>query len=152
MTPVSDIDKARQKRAEETGDAGPEPAEGEKKARDGSAMNGKAKIDPTAGSIAEAAAEEEAQVELLIASDGQITMAVGGKRPNRSEAVLRGGVQPLEGQFEKGETVRLEITATVAEVHFVDVKDAKHGTTVETKRKHVLKIDSVSRLDLDEEE
>lgn len=84
--------------------------------------------------------------DLQIDGTGQLSMSVGGKRVTSSEVRLQGGAIKLEGQFEKGERIALEVVVVVGEVHFVDKHDAATGQVVECIRRHKARVSSVSRV------
>ena len=67
-----------------------------------------------------------------------ITLDAGGALPESSEVKMRGGSMPVEGEFDKGETIRFWVEARVAEVHFVD-NIGKDGFVTGTVRRHILK-------------
>lgn len=78
-------------------------------------------------------------------ANGQLSLKVGGHKVTASEFKLGGGSIAVEGEFEKGARVRLEIEAVVGEVHFVDTTDHV-GTVTGTTRRHVARIDSLRRI------
>lgn len=78
--------------------------------------------------------------EVVLEGDGQLSLSVGGKSPNVSQVVLRGGQIPFNGQAKKGDRVTMEVECVVGEIHLIDVRDSKTREIVETRRKHVLKV------------
>ncbi len=80
----------------------------------------------------------------------QLSIIVGGDRPQTAEVKLRGGSQPLEGEFKKGDVIELFVRARVSELHFVDLVD-KYGEVTGTVRRHIVKPISVRRLSSVEE-
>lgn len=81
---------------------------------------------------------------LRIDGDGQVSLDVGGDVPTLSTVALQGRKIELAGQFEKGELVELRVTARVGGVHFDD-KTNSDGDVIDTTRKHILRIEEVSR-------
>lgn len=84
--------------------------------------------------------------EIVIEGDGQLSLTIGGKRPNVSKVVIRGGQIPFRGEARKGDHVSLRLECRVAEVHVIDKIDSKTREVVETVRKHVLKSEGVELL------
>ena len=84
--------------------------------------------------------EVERREEVVLEGDGQLTLAVGGRQPNISKVVLRGGQIPFNGQAKKGARLTLEVECVVGEIHLIDTRDSKTQEIVETTRKHVLKV------------
>ena len=95
--------------------------------------------------------DEAAEIhdEVMIAGDGQLTLAIGGKTPTDSKVVIRGGAIALEGQFKKGESVALILELRCAEVHVIDKIDTSTREVTGTTRKHVLKVEGVRRVGQD---
>ena len=104
-------------------------------------------------SAAELAAVPEAVAEAaegkpeptIEGANGQLTMAVGGRKPDSSEFKIKGKAVAVEGQFEKGSMVRLEVMVSVNDLHFIDKKDHT-GTVVHTTRRHIANVESVRRI------
>lgn len=89
----------------------------------------------------------ETHAEVVIPGDGQITLAIGGKNPNVSKILIRGGQIPFEGQMKKGEHVTMELELRCAEVHVIDKIDSTTREVTETVRKHVLKVEGAKRAE-----
>lgn len=81
---------------------------------------------------------------LRIDGDGQVSLDVGGEVPTLSTVALQGRKIELAGQFEKGELVELRVVARVGGVHFDD-KTSADGDVIDTTRKHILRIEEVSK-------
>lgn len=108
------------------------------------AANGAGEREPD---LEGAEAEEQARPELEIEASGQLSIKVGGEKPDTAQVRLQGGsIQLREGQFEKGEYVNLVVKARCAEVHFVDKIDKATGDVVEVIRRHKLKIEHVEKV------
>lgn len=98
------------------------------------------------------AEDGEGLEELYIeGTQGQLSLNVGGRKPDTSTVSLRGGQIAVEGQLQKGDTVTLLITARVGEVVIADKMDPA-GFVKATTRRHVLRTESVRRLENEEEE
>lgn len=91
--------------------------------------------------------ELQERAELVIEAGGQVSLKVGGRNPDESTIVFRGGEVTVEGQFEKGSRLRFEIEGVVSEVTFTDLMDHKTGEVTGTKRKHVLKLDGIQKVE-----
>lgn len=94
-----------------------------------------------------AAVPDEDNVELVIEGDGQISLLAGGRAADESSIVFRGGEVAVNGEFEKGTRLRFEIEGVCSEITFTDLMDRKTGDVKGTKRKHVLKLDGIKKLD-----
>jgi hypothetical protein len=68
----------------------------------------------------------------------KLTGAFGGKVPTDSELRIMGGKRPIEGQFEKGETITVLSTGTVRAVEGSDTDD-DWGTVTKTTRIHKMR-------------
>lgn len=79
--------------------------------------------------------------EVVLEGDGQLTLAIGGRKPNVSKVVLRGGQIPFNGEAKKGDHVALRVECVVGEIHVIDKIDSQTREVVETIRKHVLKVE-----------
>lgn len=93
----------------------------------------------------EAVPDEETR--LVVEAGGQISLSVGGRNADQSTLVLRGGEVTVEGQFEKGTRLRFEVEGVVSQITFTDLMDHKTGDVTGTKRKHVLKLDGITRVE-----
>ena len=83
--------------------------------------------------------------DLVIEAGGQITWAVGGKTPTGSTLSLSGGKLEVDGEFSKGDRVRLLVECEVREVAFKDEVDRRTGQVVGCERVHKAKIVGVER-------
>lgn len=84
---------------------------------------------------------------VLNVGGGQLSLSVGGKKPTDSKFRITGGAIDLEGQLAKGDTVTLQLDCRVAGVHVDDRIDPQTREVTATTRKHVLKIEGVTRVD-----
>lgn len=126
----ADLQRARQQRDErERAERGAEPAPGEA-----------ADEQPTD--------DEDVVTQLSIEGDADLGLAVGGKKPDKSVVLVAGGEISLDGQFAKGQRVRIVFEGPVAEVHLIDIRDSKTGDVTATKRKHVMKPDTIEKVAL----
>jgi hypothetical protein len=113
-------------------------------------MAAEAELSANGSSIEDMATDEE---ELAAADEHmppvpgsatQLSLLAGGEEPTSASMKLRGGSIPLEGEFEKGDHIRLVVECRVAEVHFVDNID-RSGYVLGAERRHIARIDSVQR-------
>ena len=88
--------------------------------------------------------EVDRREEVVLEGDGQLTLSIGGKKPNLSKVVLRGGQIPFNGEAKKGDHVTLRVECVVGEIHLIDRRDSKTGDITDTTRKHVLKVKGAS--------
>lgn len=89
------------------------------------------------------------EVELVIDAGGQLSFAVGGKKPTGSSIRLTGGkisIPSGSGQLHKGDDVVLRVVARVSEVAFVDELDQKTQQVVGSERRHKARIINVGLL------
>lgn len=92
----------------------------------------------------EAADEQvERHDEIVLEGDGQLSLTIGGKKPNVSKVLLRGGQIPFTGEARKGDHLALRVECVVGEIHVIDKIDSGTRDVVETVRKHVLKVEGV---------
>lgn len=85
--------------------------------------------------------------ELIIDVGNQLSMVPGGRKADQSTLTLQGGEVAVEGQFSKGERVKFEVEGVVSEITFTDLMDRKTGDVTATKRKHVLKLDGIKKVE-----
>jgi hypothetical protein len=64
-----------------------------------------------------------------------ISKSAGGAAPTSSEIRIVGHRRPVEGQYQKGDVIRLEVEAKIGEVAFIDTTD-EWGTVQKTVRAH----------------
>lgn len=106
--------------------------------------------EPAAGFPGEGEPEEDppAIPELVIEGARQLSMKVGGSKPDESLVKMRGGSIAVGngGEFEKGSLVDLTVRCRVQEVHFVDKVDKQTGEIVGTVRRHILKPERVEKV------
>ena len=91
--------------------------------------------------------DPEAPDDLVIDGSGQLSLAVGGKRPTTSSLTLVGGKIDVEGQFEKGEIVVLQVECVVGEIAFKDLTDSKTNQIVGCARRHKARIVGTSIIE-----
>lgn len=95
----------------------------------------------------EGAGEQQPESEIILEGDGQLSLRVSGKKPDKATVKIRGGsIHVGKGQFDKGDTVDLLIKAQCAEVHLVDKRDGQTGEIIETERRQIFKISAVERV------
>jgi hypothetical protein len=70
----------------------------------------------------------------------QLTLDVGGFEPTVSLVKFSGAIG-IEGEFEKGDHVRFEVTGRIGTITHRDIEDA-HGYVVATERVHGVKLRS----------
>lgn len=111
-----------------------------------------AELADNGSSLEELAADEEElegadeTMPPVPGSATQLSLLAGGEEPTSASMKLRGGSIPLEGEFEKGDHIRLVVECRVAEVHFVDNID-RSGYVLGAERRHIARIDSIRRAD-----
>jgi hypothetical protein len=74
--------------------------------------------------------------KVVLGTSEQLSFAIGGKKPTGSKLTLTGGQLDVEGQYGKGERIRIVVEAEVQEVSFRDERDSKTGQVVGCARKH----------------
>lgn len=127
---------------EASGVLDPAKADGDLPLEDGSRfdeeqVSERARHEHAAGDENEAEAQS---AELVVEGSGQLSLAVGGKKPTGSGLRLTGGKVDVDGQFQKGETIVLRVTAVVGEVAFIDKTDSKTGQVVGCERRQKARI------------
>lgn len=91
--------------------------------------------------------DEEDTAIYIEGSQGQLSLAVGGRKPDQATFKMKGAeVKVSEGQYHKGETVTLQVIARIDEVKFIDIHD-EYGTVTATKRVHTAKPISVVKVE-----
>ena len=75
----------------------------------------------------------------------QMSLNVGGKKPTSSVFKVQGGKIDLEGEFRKGDIVRVEMTLRVGEVAVADKVDST-GNVASTTRTHKGRVEGVRRI------
>lgn len=92
--------------------------------------------------------EEQARIAIQLPGDGQLSLQVGGNKPDKATVKLRGGsIEVPDGQYKKGDLVNLLIKVQCAEVHFVDKIDNSTGEIVGTERRQIFKVKGVERVE-----
>jgi hypothetical protein len=85
-------------------------------------------------------AQTRAEATVLGMEEGQLTFAVGGKKPDTSKLGLRGRAITLPGQFQKGDEVTVQMRIRIGEVHFIDKIDSTTEEVTGCTRKQVARI------------
>lgn len=87
---------------------------------------------------------------LTLEGEGQLSLKVGGAKPNVSTVKMRGGSIAIEGddagQFEIGQLVDLGIKGRVSEIQFVQKRNVQTGEVDVTERRHIMKIEAIERV------
>lgn len=65
---------------------------------------------------------------------------LGGKRPQTATLTLAGGKIDVDGAFEKGETLVLEVVCVVNKVAQKDKHDTSTGQVVSCEQQHTARI------------
>lgn len=141
-----------------TTEAPPAPPEGrsadedELKAKAAAAGNGKPEGDekPVSHEGGDAPGEGEGEsapvISLEIPGEGQLTLTVGGTKPETSTVKLVGGKMDISGgDFDKGAPVNILIKGVVTEVSFIDSYD-QYGNIKGTERRHKVRPFGVERI------
>lgn len=71
-----------------------------------------------------------------VTGSDQLSFNVGGKRPSGSSLRIVGGRVEVEGQYEKGQKLRVEMLVEVRSIEFRDEVDEKTGQVVGCERRH----------------
>lgn len=106
--------------------------------------------EPLPGEGPEEAVEQDpALPPLRMVGEGkQLTLAIGGGKPTKSEVKLRGGSIEIDsGEFAKGEFVDVVARCRVRGVHIEDHFDRQTGEVTQTIRRHILVIENIERVD-----
>jgi len=76
-----------------------------------------------------------------LAEGGQLSFAVGGKKPDESKLKLAGRSISVPGaQLSKGEELTIQCRIRVGEIHFIDKVDSATEQVVGCTRKQVARI------------
>jgi len=111
--------------------------------------------DTENGGAGESEQSIEAQAQDLEAQLGQmpipgtvteLSLNAGGEAPETATLKLMGGTLPVEGEFDKGDMVRVYVEAKVTEVSFVDHL-GKDGYVESTERSHKVRMTRVRRVE-----
>jgi hypothetical protein len=108
---------------------------------------GDTKGEPEA-SIADQADEIEKQIGQLPipGTVGELSLNAGGEAPETASLKLLGGTLPVEGEFDKGDLVRVWVEGRVTSVEFVDHL-GKDGYVEATERRHKMRMVRVRRVE-----
>lgn len=86
------------------------------------------------------------QIALVIEGEGQLTLTVGGRKPEASTIKLVGGKMDIaQGDFDKGAHLNLLLGVVVSSVEFVDTYD-QFGNVSGTERRHKVRPLRVERV------
>lgn len=103
---------------------------------------------PRDGENPEADAEEDL-TQLSIEGDADIKLgSIGGRKPDQSTLIIRGGEIHVGGRLKKGQRVRIVLEGPVTGEHYDDLKDPKTGGIRSTKVKHIMKPDYIQRQEI----
>lgn len=93
----------------------------------------------------------EEVVQLSIAGDENLSLTVGGMKPNEATLLFRGGEIQIANktQFKKGQRVAVVLVGDITEVTNKDLKDPKTKRYTKSKKIHVLTADDVRRVPLE---
>jgi hypothetical protein len=96
---------------------------------------------------------EDEVIQLSIDGDGDLTLTVGGAKPDEAVLTFGGGEIKLgKGQFKKGQRVAIMLVGPVVEVGNRDMYDRKTNTIAKVKRKHLMVPDTVRRIAVEQAE
>jgi hypothetical protein len=76
----------------------------------------------------------------------ELSLNAGGESPETASLKLLGGTLPVEGEFDKGDLVRVWVEGRVTEVAFVDHL-GKDGYVEATERRHKVRMVRVRRVE-----
>jgi hypothetical protein len=97
--------------------------------------------------------EPDEVIQLSIDGDGDLTLTVGGAKPDEAVLTFGGGEIKLgKGQFKKGQRVAIMLVGPVVEVGNRDMYDRKTNTIAKVKRKHLMVPDTVRRIAVEQAE
>jgi hypothetical protein len=91
-------------------------------------------------------APDEPTNVVIPGAEEQLTLGVGGDRPDESTIVFRGGEFQARGQWKKGMRVRFMVEGTIDAVELSDKRDRKLNVVTGTKRKHGMTVEHVEAL------
>ena len=80
----------------------------------------------------------------LPGASSQLSLLAGGEEPTSATMKMRGGSIPVEGEFAKGDRMKLYVEAHIFAVEFVDKLD-KEGYPIGTERRHIARISAIER-------
>lgn len=90
--------------------------------------------------------DDEIEEPVVEGSESQLSLAIGGRKPEESRITLAGGAFKMSGQFKKGERVRLFVEGTVDEVATRDNRDRKLNLITSTTRTHTLTVEKIDTV------
>lgn len=97
--------------------------------------------------------EPDEVIQLSIDGDGDLTLTVGGAKPDEASVTFGGGEIKLgKGQFKKGQRVAIMLVGPIVEVGTRDMYDRKTNTVAKVKRKHLMVPDTVRRISVEQAE
>lgn len=90
--------------------------------------------------------EDLALFELVVDGVGQLSMSVGGQKPDVASVKMKSKkIGVPKGDYKKGDLVKFEIEARCVEVAFIDKVDHQTQTVTETERRHTFAIVGLER-------
>jgi len=94
-------------------------------------------VEPAERLEGEEKGEQEPEIlKLAIPGEGQLTLTVGGRKPETCTVKLVGGKMDVaDGDFDKGSTINLLLQCVVKSIEFVDAYD-QYGNISGTERRH----------------
>lgn len=97
--------------------------------------------------------DPEEITQLSIDGDGDLTLTIGGSKPDEATINFAGGeVKMGAGQFKSGQRVAVLLVGPVDEIAVRNFRDPKTGQIVKVKRKHILIPDDVRRISVEQAE
>jgi hypothetical protein len=109
--------------------------------------NGEGTGEPESSIADQAEALEKQLGQLPIPGTiAELSLNAGGESPETASMKLMGGSLPVEGEFDKGDLVRVWVEGRVTSVEFVDHL-GKDGYVESTERRHKMRMVRVRRAD-----
>lgn len=97
--------------------------------------------------------EPEEVVQLSIDGDGDLSLTIGGSKPDEATLSFGGGeIQVRKGQFKPGQRVAIMLVGPVVEAAIRHKRDPKTGQLTNVKRKHTMQPDQVRRVSVEQAE
>lgn len=111
----------------------------------GAAANGAAGANGNGNGTHHDDGEAEAPA-MVMEGNGQLSFKIGGKQPTGSSLRIVGGRVEVNGEFAKGDVVRVELVLRVDEIAFVDDVDVKTRQVVGCERRHKARVIQAPRI------
>jgi hypothetical protein len=109
--------------------------------------------DPAGAHDDEGHDEPEEVVQLSVEGDGDLTLTVGGSKPDEATLNFGGGeIKMGAGQFKAGQRVAILLVGPIVEVAVRHKRDPKTHDLTNVKRKHLLEPDTVKRVNVEQAE